>query len=206
MIPLLTPLVASPIPSAVAVAPGHGSVYVQPGFGLTGLDASAGVQVGLPARLAFSAGGVVAGAVGGLDAALRWNVVETDAIRFGPWLGYTLYALGSDGARANGPAAGLAVEGGGKVVRFDLSVTAIAWNPGSLDSDAVEPFTVPLYLSTTGVTARFSELHSVRLGLDPGLTPRLGYQATFRHWCVGGGLAFVYLTGPGIFVNGGYRW
>lgn len=44
-------------PSGGTVAPGHGSMYVQPGFGLTGLDASAGVRIRLPARLAFSAGG-----------------------------------------------------------------------------------------------------------------------------------------------------
>lgn len=106
-------LATSPLPSAVPVAPGHGAIYLQPGISLTAFDAQAGVQVGLPARLVVSAGGSFAGPVGGFDAALRWNVVESEHFSFGPWLGYTLTTAGADGASAQGPSVGVAVEGGG---------------------------------------------------------------------------------------------
>lgn len=203
-VPLL--LMTSPIPSAAPVEPGHGSAYVLTGASLGGFDAQVGGRVGLPARFVLSAGGVIAGMVGSADLALRWNAYESEHFSVGPWVGYTGMLVGSDGTRGHGPTLGLALEGGGRVLRGDLSIAAVMWNVESVTDDRQSPVVLPLFQSSAGITARFAGRHSVRLGIDPGITPRLGYQYDFTHWSLGGGVALVNVSAPGVWMAGSAHW
>ncbi len=141
--------------------------------------------VGITDRLALS--GALQEPWGGLLLGLRYNVVETDTFRLAPFV----YGLAdddlvtrapTDAADALSAGVGVALEGGGVTIRFDLSLPLVATDVNPL----VSPLSVPLTGTTLGLTVHMTPRQSLRVGVESLASPGLTYRYAPDRWYLQG--------------------
>jgi len=110
--------------------------------------------------------------LGGLQ--MHYNVLQSDSFNLGPWVG-AIGAIRPDTTTVY-TATGMALEGGGELVRYDLSVPLFL---GALSADGATGALTPLILagSEGGLTFHPHEEHSLRVGAT-SLIPHLDYRYT----------------------------
>lgn len=195
-------------PGAHPVEAGHGQVGIAAGMAVPGLVGRAGAEVGLTDRLSLGATGGITSTAGDASGHLRYNLVHRDTVHFGVFAGYGGVAVGSDGERAHGPMLGVALEGGGERVRFDLTVPVILPVEGFSDIDELGLPALGSALTGTRVGAswRLSPQHHLRVGFRNPATPALDYTWTSRHLYAGVGAGVVMFTAPEVHGVVGWRF
>jgi hypothetical protein len=177
----LTPALV--LPTAVAVQAGSGQAAL--GALATGgdtptLSGTLRGTVGITDRLAVNGALQLPGR--GLLLGLRYDVVQTEHFRLAPFIvgaaSYDLVTGANDPAHALGAGIGLALEGGGSVARFDLSLP--------LAFTGIDPIANPLYApsmaASLGGTVHVARHHVVRVGIESLASPSLTYRYERDRW------------------------
>jgi hypothetical protein len=137
-------------------------------------------SAGITDRLAFNL--ALALPRDGLLLGLRYNVVQTDTFRLAPFVfglaSSDLVLPGTTPGDALSAGLGVALEGGGTVTRFDLSLPLVA--------TGVDPLANPLYVpfagTSLGVTVLLPHAHSLRVGVESLVSPAIGYRYARDRW------------------------
>ena len=168
------------LPDAVAVDTGAGEVFVSSTLGVDEVGLYHAGQLGgtvcVTDELAVDVQAILVNAqgvdLGAGTFAARYNLVQTDAFRLGPWVGAVIAGYGQ--AEVGG-FIGLAVEGGSERLRADASIPL--WGVTDVSEEGAVRSTevyAPL-VSEAGLSFYPAPEHRIRVAAV-SLLPYLGYQ------------------------------
>lgn len=204
--------------ATVTAAAGAGTI-IENYFGVASGEFKGDVALGafvqgtaaLTDRLAVNVGGALLGmdlgqeATWGFTFGARYNLVEGDTFRLAPFLASARWAWeGIEGA-----AAGLALEGGGDRVRWDLSLPLVGVMsdrakdcPGCYE---VQPY-MPIF-GEAGVSVALGEHDLLRVGTTSA-APNVAWRHLRERWFLGATLVVVpaYRFSEIASVSAGVRW
>lgn len=175
------------LPTAAPIGAGHGLAGIgglvtlqDRANGGTHLYGTLRATVGITDRFAID--GALRAPTTDLALGLRYNVVQLPSFRLAPWvLGVAsadLLSLDQPFPYGVGATAGLALEGGGSQVRYDLSLPLLMSDTNPFDS----PLYAPILLGSTGITVAVGREDAVRVGVESLISPAIVWRHVERRW------------------------